>query len=178
MDENRYQIRTATSNDFPGIYELYKSVAKLSRGIARMEDEVTEEYIKAFMSESSHDGAEFIAIDQKKNNRIVGEIHCQKLEPRKFHHVLGELTIAVDSSYHGMGLGKKLFQTLLNHVETNRKDILRVELITQEFNTSAIKLYESVGFKKEGRLESRIKTGESFEADIPMGWFNKNFVKH
>jgi len=173
---DKFDIRRATPADYAGIYDLYKSVAKLPRGIARLEDEVTEEYIKSFMAEASKDGAEFVAIDPENSSRIVGDIHCQKLEPWKFHHILGELTIAIDTNYHGMGLGKKLFQTLLAHVETNRKDILRVELITQEFNTRAIQLYESVGFKREGRLENRIRAENSLEADIPMAWFNKNFL--
>lgn len=172
---DKFEIRPATSYDFDGIYQLYKSVGKLPRGIARLEHEVTEEYIKGFMNEASQNGVEFIVIDLENNSLIVGDIHCQRLEPWKFHHILGELTIAVDTNYHGQGLGKRLFQTLLNYVETNRKDILRVELITQEFNERALRLYESIGFKKEGRLENRIRAENSLEADIPMAWFNKNF---
>lgn len=48
-----------------------------------------------------------------------------------FNHVLSDLTIAVDPEYQGRGLGNRLFQTLLDHVTEERKDILRVELIAE-----------------------------------------------
>ncbi|TKC60194.1 GNAT family N-acetyltransferase [Pedobacter hiemivivus] len=95
-----------------------------------------------------------------------------QLEPAVFRHVLSELTIAVDPDYQGKGLGKKLFQTLLADVQSNRTEILRVELIARETNSRAIQLYEKLGFKIEGRFEKRISNNSiSFEADIPMAWF-------
>jgi len=69
-----------------------------------------------------------------------------------------------------------MFNSLLKLIEEKRTDILRVELIARESNTNAIKFYEKLGFKIEGRFEKRInnKNG-NFEADIPMAWFNKNY---
>jgi ribosomal protein S18 acetylase RimI-like enzyme len=82
----------------------------------------------------------------------------------------------VDSNYQGKGFGKKLFQTLLDYIMESRNDIFRVELIARESNIKAIKLYEHLGFKIEGRLVNRIKNNDNFfEADIPMAWFNPNF---
>jgi len=56
-------------------------------------------------------------------------------------------------------------------VKTSYPHIIRVELIARESNQKAIRMYEAVGFKKEGRLEKRIRSvGSGFEADIPMAW--------
>ena len=64
----------------------------------------------------------------------------------------------------------------LNEIAGSRPDIGKVELIAREGNPGAIALYQSVGFRIEGRLEMRIKTPEGiYEADIPMGWQNPNF---
>jgi ribosomal protein S18 acetylase RimI-like enzyme len=61
---------------------------------------------------------------------------------------------------------------LLDDIQLNRPDILRVELIARESNSKAIQLYEKLGFKIEGRFENRISNdNNSFEADIPMAWF-------
>ena len=63
-------------------------------------------------------------------------------------------------------------------IETQRPDILRVELAAQESNTKAIHFYNKLGFVAEGRFENRVKVNENtFEADIPMSWTNKNFVE-
>lgn len=46
----------------------------------------------------------------------------------------------------------------------------------QESNARALRLYESLGFVREGRMERRIRTplGTGVEADIPMAWFPKD----
>jgi len=71
-----------------------------------------------------------------------------------------------------------IFTHLLDFIRNSRHDVLRVELISREFNLKAISFYEGLGFKREGRFEKRIRSNENeFEADIPMAWFNPNFKK-
>jgi putative acetyltransferase len=51
-----------------------------------------------------------------------------------------------------------------------------VELWVRESNIRGQRLYESLGFKTEGRMEKRIRNADgSYEADIPMGWLNPKF---
>ncbi len=176
MNSESIFIRKATANDMPLIHKLYVAVSKTRGGLARTEDEVTEAYIKSFVQKSTQNGAQYVAVDELRNNQVIAEVHCYKPEPKVFEHVLSELTIVVDSEYQGRGIGKKLFQTLLNHVKETREDIFRVELIARESNIKAIQLYKSLGFEVEGRLQGRIKNEENhLEADIPMGWFNPGF---
>lgn len=84
---------------------------------------------------------------------------------------LDYVTVAVHPDAQGQGIGRMLFIWLLDDVRRNHADILRVELVTQESNVRALRLYESLGFVREGRLEGRIRnlTG-GVEADIPMAW--------
>ncbi|MCE7040881.1 GNAT family N-acetyltransferase [Dyadobacter sp. CY312] len=177
MEETRYLIRKAIYTDWIQIFELYKSVSSVLGGLARNNEEITEEYVKNFVSKSYQNGVQFVVLDRDENERVVAEVHCYKLDPKVFSHVLSELTIAIDPDYQGMGLGKQLFESLLTYVQKERKGIYRIELIARESNRKAITLYEKLGFKKEGRMEGRIKNhlGE-FEADIPMAWFNPNFA--
>jgi putative acetyltransferase len=48
--------------------------------------------------------------------------------------------------------------------------VTRIELVTRQ-QLRALRLYESVGFRREGRFEDRVRgpTG-GMEADIPMAW--------
>lgn len=178
MEKTRYLIRKAIYTDWVQILELYKSVSAVLVGLARNNEEITEEYVKNFVSKSYQNGVQFVVLDIEAGCKIVGEVHCYQLDPKVFKHVLGELTIAVDPAYQSLGLGKELFESLLTYVQKERKGIYRIELIARESNQKAIALYEKLGFKKEGRMEGRIKNhlGE-FEADIPMAWFNPNFIE-
>lgn len=176
MNTDQFSIRKAVVEDFEKIFDLYNMVSQTIGGLARTENEITKDYVKNFVEKSLQNGAQFVIVDKLHNEKIIAEIHCYKLEPGVFGHILSELTIAVDTRYQGRGFGKKLFQTLLDDIMENRNDIFRVELIARESNTKAIRLYENLGFKIEGRLVNRIKNNESFfEADIPMAWFNPNF---
>jgi ribosomal protein S18 acetylase RimI-like enzyme len=77
-----------------------------------------------------------------------------------------------------MGIGKLIFSSFLDHIMNKRPDILRVELLTQESNVRALNLYRSVGFLIEGRFEKRVRMyNKQLDADIPMAWFNKNFIE-
>lgn len=172
-----FTTRCANLTDKQSLLNLYKKVSKTAGGIARTEDEITEYYILSNLKNSISNGI-CLVIDNPDYNEIIAEIHCYKLTPKVFNHILSELTIVVHPAYQNQGLGKLLFKTLLNYIEENRTDILRVELIARESNLKAIKFYKKLGFKAEGRFENRIDNGtEKFEADIPMAWFNKNYPK-
>ncbi len=175
MNESKFEIREVRPEDFSEIKSLYQSVAKTTGGIARIEEEITDAYIKRNLENSLAKGISLV-VEDVVANLLVGEIHCYKLEPKVFNHVLSELTIVVNPNYQGNGVGKMLFKELLARIENERSNILRVELIARESNKKAIKFYESIGFVIEGRFEKRIKnTDGSFEADIPMAWMNKNY---
>ncbi|MEO8771194.1 MAG: GNAT family N-acetyltransferase [Ferruginibacter sp.] len=172
-----FTTRLANENDFYKIYSLYKKVASEKIGIARSSEEITENYIHAFMKNASGTGIELVVENPSNANRIIAEIHCYKLTPKVFSHLLSELTIVVDQDFHGKGLGKMIFKNLLDTITETRPDILRVELVAQESNGKAIALYKKVGFNIEGRFEKRIRTsGNNFEADLPMAWINPNFI--
>lgn len=171
-----YKARFAKLEDRKKIFRLYKAVARNIGGIAREPDEISLKYVSHNLQNALDSGVCLVIDNLINAEEIVAEIHCYKLTPKVFSHVLSELTIVVHPDFQSLGLGKLIFTSLLQHIEKKRKDILRVELIARESNRKAIALYESIGFKIEGRFEKRInnKTKE-FEADIPMAWFNKNF---
>lgn len=169
------EIRKSTLEDLSRIQQLYKTVARRSGGIARKEHEILDSYIYNFLSKSLANGCSMVA---EEAGEIVAEVHTYSLGIECFTHLFGDTTICVHPDYQGKGVGKRLFTALLEYVQTERKDILRVELHARESNPTAIELYKKIGFKVEGRAEGRVLDPDgSIVADVPMGWLNPNFQR-
>lgn len=168
-------VRTADINDLDKIKTLYKIVASTDNGIARREHEITDDYIENFVKKSLNGGFIIVAENPANPKEIIGEIHAYKVGIEVFDHLLSNLTIVVHPDFQGQKVGRTIFTIFLEEIALNRHDIGKVELMTRESNSKAINLYQSLGFRIEGRLEMRIKTTDNYEADIAMGWQNPNF---
>lgn len=167
-----YVIRKATMHDQQQLKYLYQRVAFHAGGLARTYDEITDVYIEKNLSNGVENG---LALVVEHGGRLIGSMIKYKLEPRVFSHVLADGSVLVDPDFQGKGIGSKLIVTFLKEVQEHHPEILRVEIIARESNP-AIKLYEKLGFKREGTFEGRIRgIGGALEADIPMVWFNPSF---
>lgn len=165
------KVRTATLDDIPAIERLQVVVASITGGLARQPDEITRDYIDGVVRRSLADGAIVVA-EVSGIDGLAGELHAYRNPLRLFHHVYGSLTVAVHPEAQGLGVGRALFTALLETVTHERLDIIRVELVTSESNARALRLYESVGFVREGRFDRAMRDANGVtEADIPMAWF-------
>lgn len=161
-------IRFAVAEDRDALFALYRAVAAVEGGLARVEDEITPDTVAHNLRAALDRGVSLVAL---ADGAVVGELHAWRPEPRVFAHVLGDLTVAVHPDHQGRGIGRALFVALLDHVRERLPDIRRVELVARQSNARAIALYESLGFVREGRLRGRIRSvGGGFEDDIPMAW--------
>ena len=165
-------IRQSTMGDVDGIVALYQAAGEAGGGLARAPDEVSRDYVSAFIDKALSGGIALVAVDD--TGSIVGEIHASPAGPRSFAHVLGDLTIAVHPSSQGKGIGRRIFAALLQIVGSQMPHVQRVELVTQESNKRALSMYESLGFEREGRMKNRIRMRDgSLDHDIPMSWHRK-----
>ena len=90
----------------------------------------------------------------------------------QFQHVLWDLTIAVAPEAQGCGVGRRLFAELIAAAGALAPPVERIELVVREGLTHAIRLYEQVGFRREGRFERRFRLSDGrYEADLPMALF-------
>lgn len=168
-------IRKATVADIDQIFELYKATATVENGIARDPDEISLSFILEIVNLSLKNGLIFVAV---KDNKIVAEIHCYKNEPRCFKHTFGNLILVVHPDSIGQGLGKKIFKILLEEVEKNCREIIRVELFVRSSNQRGIALYKSLGFEIDGVCRSRtVNSSNKIEADIFMSWISPGYTK-
>lgn len=161
-------IRRARPEDKAGIVSLYREVAAVPDGLARTPEEVSDDYVDGFMLKAAADGREFVF---EQDGRIRGEIHASRGGIASLGQLLTDLTIAVAPDCQGQGVGRQLFQALLDEVIISMPHITRVELFCRSSNTRARALYLSLGFVEEGRLRARVNNsrGEP-ETDTVMGW--------
>lgn len=169
-------FRTAVIEDWQMVKALYLEVSKQKTGIARYPHEIDDHYIQDFMHKSLNGGLMIVAEHPENPDQLIGEIHASKMKLEVFKHLMTDLTIAVHPDFQGRKIGRTLFTIFLEEIGLNRPDVGKVQLVTRESNHKAIRLYQSLGFKIEGRFEMQIKTPDgNYEADIPMGWQNPNF---
>lgn len=168
-------IRNAVEKDCSSIRQLYRNVARQGGGLARIESEITDDYVQHFFTKSTTTGL-ILVVEHPTQDELIGEIHAHRPGPAVFDHVLTNLTIAIHPDFQGKKVGRTLMTIFLEEIALHHPEIGKVELITRESNHRAIRFYQSLGFLIEGRLEMRIKSGDgAYEADIPMGWQNPNF---
>ena len=164
------EIRESSTQDLDAVFALYQRVAETPGGLARLVDEISPGYVSGFLERAHESGLSLVSVD---DGRIVGEIHAYSPQLYCFSHVWSELTIAVDPSAQGQGIGRALFVEFMRRVDA-RDGLDRVELIARESNQRAIEFYKTLGFRQEGRFEARIRNVDnSVEADIPMAWLRR-----
>ena len=169
--------RTANESDIPRLVKLYKAVAKTPGYIARLEHEITDEYVSHFVHNSLKTGLIIVGESETDPEELIAEVHGYKSDLKGFGHVFGDVTFLVHPEHQGKGIGRTIFTIFLDEIVNTRPDIGKVELFTGDGNTRAIALYQSLGFMIEGRMEMRYwnPRTETYEADIPLGWVNPNF---
>jgi ribosomal protein S18 acetylase RimI-like enzyme len=169
-------FREATVEDIGAIVRLYKRVAAIEGGIARLAHEITDAYVEQFVAKSSERGLIIVCEHPTNKGEFIAELHGYRGDLKVFNHVLGDVTLVVDPDHQRKKIGKTILTIFLNEIAQYHPEVAKVELITRESNLGAIRLYQSMGFMVEGRLEMRVKTTAGlYEADIPMGWQNPNY---
>ncbi len=160
-------IRATTLGDREAILAIHRAVADAGGGIAREPDEISIDTIDAFLTKSMSSGVALVACIE---GSVIGEIHASQFVPRCFHHILAELTIAIDPAAQGRGVGRLLFGELLRIVREERSTFLRVELWVRASNVRGVALYRSLGFRIEAEVPHRVHATDGYDTDLLMAW--------
>ena len=160
-------LRALVETDASRIVRLYRAAASVAgSGLSRGIDEITDDYVKGFMGRALRGG---IIVGAFAGDDLVGEIHGLRFGPRQFNHVIGDLTVAVDPAVQGGGVGSALFAALFESAASMVPPVTRIELTARSGNVGALRLYERLGFVREGRLVGRVLMADgSVEDDIIM----------
>lgn len=146
----------------PGVFENMTSL--YSERIAQNEAFVQSlgPNIHMFVAEIVENGIE----------KVVGaaSIHIHEKERERHAASVG---IMVHREYQRKGIGKKLMQKLVD-LSDNWIKLVRLELIVFTDNVAAVKLYESMGFVKEGVMKYAIVKNGSYHDAYLMARYNLN----
>ncbi|CAM3349749.1 MULTISPECIES: GNAT family N-acetyltransferase [Saccharibacillus] len=80
-----------------------------------------------------------------------------------------EIYVAVHPAYQGLGVGRKLIESVKLH--TRRRGIKKLRLRVLSTNERAIAFYVRCGFKQEGCLEREYYIEDRYVDDILMGFW-------
>lgn len=145
LSEGAVRIRRMTLSDLPGVLEVERACfsepwsEKVYRATLLLDytsyyvAEITEEGLSPLFEEAGFSGSRIIGTIGLKN--IAGE---------------GEVTnVAVLPSWRGYGVAGRLMEKLLSDAGEDGLDTFTLEV--RAGNQPAIRLYESFGFRAEGR---------------------------
>lgn len=156
-------IRPLSLADAPTVLTLMR---RAEGGLGRLPDEMDPPWMEEALSGALHGG---LALGAWDGSQLVGVIKASRMPSVQFQHVLWDLTVAVSPEAQGRGVAHRLFVELLANAAALTPRVERVELVVREGLTHAIRLYERIGFRQEGRFERRFRLPDgTCEADLPM----------
>lgn len=113
----------------------------------------------AFSSEEEQEGA-----NNSNSTRMIGCIGFVQGSIMKQSH-RGEIgSVYLRPECRGLGIGKLLFEHIINYIREHRPNIIQLHLSVGKLNASAVKLYQSIGFEIYG-TEPRRLIGMNSEVD-------------
>lgn len=158
--EEKIIIRKPETVDFQGVHKLMMQVHKLHinerNDIYKDVDPINFDEFKNELSNSNN-----IYLIAEFKNEIVGicfsqikEISNNKImKDRKILHIEN---ICVDKNYQKKGIGKKLYEQIVQLAK--ERNIDNIELLVWGFNENAINFYKNLGMNiKNLRFEQKIK---------------------
>jgi ribosomal protein S18 acetylase RimI-like enzyme len=162
-DSADVSLRPLRLADAPAVLALMR---RAEGGLGRLPHEMDLPWMEEALSGALRGG---LAIGAWDGSRLVGMIKASRMPSVQFEHVLWDLTVAVAPDAQGRGIAPRLFSELLAEAAVMTPRVERVELVVREGLTHAIRLYERVGFRQEGRFEQRFRLPDgTCEADLPM----------
>lgn len=161
-------VRPLGPDDAPAALDLYRAAAAGPGGLARRPDEIDLDHVRGFIASALQGGVTLGAWTPA--GELCAEVHAARPGPAQFEHVLSDLTVAVRPGLQGRGLGSRLFRDLFEAAARLQPRIERVELMVRAGAGDAVRLYERLGFRIEGRFEGRVRLPDGrLEDDLAMG---------
>jgi L-phenylalanine/L-methionine N-acetyltransferase len=135
--------RKATQNDLHFVYDLYMH-PQVNPYL--LYENMDLEQFRTIYEELLNDGVEYIFEDNGTSAGMFKFIHLK----HRCSHTAYIGGLAIHPDFAGKGFGVKMMQEIINLGK--EKNLLRLELSVGLENKVAQKLYEKVGFEKEGVL--------------------------
>ena len=158
-----YVIRKADPRDARGIIACMQSVMDERTFL------VSEYYLLTERGEQERiRSPDDLTLVSEKNSGIIGVLTIQRGMYRKNRHT-ANLGIAVKAGHRGLGIGTKLINEGIKWCRDNSIRKLNLEVFSS--NTSAISLYEKLGFVREGARKGQFIIDGEYVDDVMMSYW-------
>lgn len=149
-------LRTPTPDDADALIDYLKVISAETPYLIREPEEITitHEQEVNFINNSIASERSVILIATLDDNHI-GNCSLQSLGNFKRYAHRCDIAIALYQEYCGYGIGKQMLETILKIAKEIGYEQAELEVISS--NTSAIALYEKLGFKKYGTFPRNMK---------------------
>ena len=156
-------LRLATSEDFKFVFDLYMHPQVNKYLLYEQMD--SPPFIPIF-----NDLLEKRCLFIYENNKIATGM-C-KLVPQQYRnsHIVYLGGVAIHPNFGGKGEGFKMIKEIIEYIK--QAGFLRIELSVASINGKAIRLYEKVGFTKEGVLKkfTYLKSEDKYLDEVMMAY--------
>lgn len=159
MSKPQVQVRRSRMEDAESLCDTINAVAREKWWLATVDGfspEQTRSFLKFVQDQSL---SQVVAV---ANGLIVGWCDVVPKGPRGFSHV-GALGMGVRREWRRHGVGRRLLEECLHLARTAQLEKIELEVFTD--NDGAIRLYESLGFVREG-VKSRARKLEGRYQDV------------
>ncbi len=151
-DGRRVILRTPKWEDLDDMLELINSLVEERADILRSEKVLREEeidWLSKVLSRLEKDETFYVVAEVNGKVVAVSEINRRSGYER---HV-GVVGIAIRSGFRNIGIGTEIMQTLIDQARVTGLKVLTLTAFAT--NSSAIHLYEKVGFMQTGRVPKK-----------------------
>lgn len=138
-------IRPIAAEDIAGFNAAVDAVAREKRFLGATEGPpmaASEEFVRTNLAKGN---PQFVAVD---GLRLVGWCDIVRIDRQPMYRHRGTLGVGLLQGWRGRGIGRLLIERAIDAARA--ADMTRIELTVRCDNETAIRLYEKVGFRREG----------------------------
>ncbi len=158
-----FRIEKIAENHIAGFHACLDSVAREQKFLGQTHAPSLEK-ITAFVRENiAQNHPQFVAL---KDNRVIGWCDTIPHWADALRHRAG-LGMGVLSEFRARGIGRQLLRTTIE--SARESGIKRIDLEVRADNLAAISLYETFGFRHEGRKMKGLFQQGMFHDVLEMG---------
>jgi RimJ/RimL family protein N-acetyltransferase len=136
---------------------------------------IEDEELRRYMDGANHPAQSNLLIYSavhKASGKVVGHISLAAIDRTNRSARVGR--VVVDPLYRDKGIGKRMMMEMLR-IAFEGLEMHRVSLGAFDFNTSALRSYEAVGFRREGVQREAALFGEKFVDCIELSMMDREW---
>lgn len=158
---SRVYLDTINKEDMPSLYKWFSNIEFLSTYDYVLPIPMSKEKVDKMISDYNEENNSIVFAIRTIEGNIIGIAGYDDIIK---DNMVATLFIGLgDENYLGKGYGKEAMLELLNY-GFNTLNLYRIQLNVISFNIPAIKLYEKVGFQKEGTMkEFVLRNGQRYD---------------